>query len=147
MTTGAARKFRKKSWARVSADSEPYPISQPAVQNCAIKNEDVEDEADPRAYDTGLRAKRKLVESVSLLLPGTAETDVCETDRAPGEDGRQTREGVQPVQSCAGSRLAASNNVAEETEHGRDKDGDERATFAINVCKDAGRLALLGEGG
>lgn len=84
---------------------------------------------------------------MALLLPAAAEADVCETDGAPSEDGRQTGEREQPVQGETSSVLATSNNVAEETHRRGNTNGGEGAALAINVGKEARCLSLLSERG
>ena len=111
------------------------------------EHEYVEDEAEPRAVDADLRFEGQLVERVALQAPGAAEADVCQADGAPGEDGGESGEGVQPVEGGVGGGLAAADDEAEEAEDGREGDGDEGAAAAVDVRKDAGRLALLCERG
>jgi hypothetical protein len=57
----------------------------------------VENEADPGAENARLAAESELIESVALLLPRVAESDVRETDAAPGENRRKSREREHPV--------------------------------------------------
>lgn len=105
----------------------------------------VEDETDPGANDTGLRAESQLIQAVALNLPGATESDVSEADGAPGEDGRETGDGHHP--SKGNSLLVRGSQEAEQTEGGGDADGPERATLAVDVGQEAGSLTLLGKGG
>lgn len=102
----------------------------------------VEAKADPRANDTGLGAESQLFQSVALQLPGTAESDVAEADRAPGEDGGQTRDSHHPVESI--SLLIRCSQEAEQTDEGGGNNSPDGTTLAVNVGKEARSLALFG---
>ena len=59
------------------------PDGDPKLRN---EDETVEEEAEPRAENSGLRSVGEIVEGVATLLPSLAEADVSQTDGAPSED-------------------------------------------------------------
>lgn len=58
----------------------------------------IEQEAEPGADDAALRREGELADAVAVGLPGLAEPDVRQADGPPGEDGRQPRNGEEPLQ-------------------------------------------------
>lgn len=108
------------------------------------QDENVEDEADPRADDTRLAAESKLVQRVALSLPALAEADVGEADGHPGEDGRQTGDGKHPGKSLVLNH-GVGGEESKETEDGGEADADHGTALAVNVGEDPGSLALLGK--
>ena len=59
------------------------PCSNPDLRD---EHEAVEDEANPATDDTRLAAEGKLLKRMPLLFPSSSESDMGETDAAPGED-------------------------------------------------------------
>ena len=69
---------------------------------------------------------------------------MCQADGTPGEEGRETREGKQPIED--NGTTCAQGDVAQGAE---DQDGNGRvkgSTGAINVGEPMWRVPLLGEG-
>ena len=65
------------------------------------EDEDDEDKANPRADDTTDGLEWDLIESVSMMLPCAAETDVCVTDGSPGEKSSKTRKRKEPIKDLS----------------------------------------------
>jgi hypothetical protein len=82
---------------------------------------------------------------VALRKPGLAEADVGEADGAPGEERRKTRQSQQPVKH--GRALGVEVNVREGPERAEERNRQEGTAGAVNVRKELGGVALLGEGG
>jgi hypothetical protein len=62
------------------------------VRNVELRDEDERDEEQsaPRAVDAAHGPEGKLLEGVTVVLPGGAEADVAEADRSPGKERRET---------------------------------------------------------
>lgn len=80
-----------------------------------------------------------------MLLPRAAEADVGEADGTPSEDGREAAERLHPEK---GFRfLVRRGKKGEKAQRRREKNGHQRPPLLVNVGENAGRLALLGQGG
>lgn len=103
-----------------------------------------EEKTEPRAIDTANSLEGDLIQSVTLVSPSLAETDVGQADRAPGEESRQTRKSQEPVKDL--STLGVEVDIGEESHDDVNKDGEGGATAAVNVGKDLGGVAVLSHG-
>lgn len=79
-----------------------------------------------------------------MVLPGLAEADVGEADRAPGEERRETRNSQKPVKHSAAVR--SKTDVRDRAEEDDKEHRGEGTAGAVDVGEDLGRVALLGEG-
>lgn len=124
-----------------------FAISDGSKSHPELDNEDqaIEGQPDPGTDNAGLRSEGQLVQGVALDLPGTTEADVGKADRAPGEDGRQTRNGHHPLEG--GGLLVRGSQEAEKTESGGNENGPKGTTLAVDVGQEGGSLSLLGQGG
>ena len=109
------------------------------------QDQDVEDEADPGADHSGLRAEGQFVQRVTLELPCPAEADMRQTDRAPRKDGTETTERDHPREGQL--FFARSGEESQEAQNRSEKDGEERAATSIDVGEDFGGHALVGQSG
>jgi hypothetical protein len=78
-----------------------------------------------------------------VVLPGVPEADVGEADAAPGEEGGETGERLQPVESDG-----AAGGQGHESQGGPGDDeqsGPERTAGAVNVAEESGGVTLLGK--
>lgn len=80
-----------------------------------------------------------------MVFPRFAEADVRKTDTAPGEERRQPGQRQQPVKH--GRPVGIEIDVRETAKEQNGNDAEQWAAGAVNVRKDLGRVALLGEGG
>lgn len=87
--------------------------------------EHIEGQAEVGAVDAADGLEGDLVEGVALALPGGAEADVGEADGAPGEEGRETRQGEEPVKD--GRAVGVEVDVGEGAEGEEQGDRHERA--------------------
>jgi hypothetical protein len=80
---------------------------------------------------------------VAVVLPRVPEADVGEADAAPGEEGGETGEGLQPVEGdgAAGGQGHESQGGPGDDEQGR----EERTAGAVNVAEEPGGVTLLGK--
>lgn len=107
------------------------------------KNED--DGTEPRAPDTESRLEGELLERVTLDLPRSSEPNVGDGDGEPGEESRETRKCEEPVED-----LARGGRDVDVRDRGEDEDGNGRvegSSGSVDVAKDLGSVAGLGEGG
>lgn len=81
-----------------------------------------------------------------MVLPCRPETDVAEADGEPGENTREAGDGEQPIEDIVGCCFGEDCGVSDEPEEGGEKDGDERAPFAVDVAEYGGGLVLFCEG-
>jgi len=91
------------------------PSADPELRD---QHEAVEDEANVRADDSGLRLERQLVQTAALLLPRGAEANVTQAGREPGEDQTETADGKHPGESFGLGILARCYDEAKEAEGG-----------------------------
>ena len=112
-----------------------------------LGNEDNDDdyESQPRAVDTTDGFERYLVEGVSVVGPGLAETDMGQADGTPGEEGGHTRKLNQPTEDNL--TISSQVHVCKSTHRQECDHGRQRAARAIHIGKDLGRIALLTESG
>ena len=106
--------------------------------------DNVHDEAEPASVDTAGGFEGNLVQSVPVVLPRGAESNVSEADAAPGEERGEARQGEKPVKH--GRALGSKRDVGEETEEDDDADTRKRAAGAVDVGEDLGGVSLLREG-
>ena len=109
------------------------------------KDETQEDETEPRSVDTSSGGERKLLDRVTLNLPGLSESNVAHADGHPGEDGGKTRKGQEPVKDL--TTVSGDVDIGDRSE---DQDGDDRgqrSTGLVNVGEDSGSETGLGESG
>ena len=107
------------------------------------EDEEAENVAVPCTDDAEGRLPGELFERVASVLPSGPEADGSKADGSPGEYGGKTREGEEPVEDV-GAR-GRVDEEGEETHCHRERDGGERATFAVNVSEKPGCLTGLGE--
>lgn len=107
------------------------------------QNNEDEEKTKIRSIDTTDGLEGDLVESAAVVSPRSAESDVCQTDGAPGEESSQTGQSLEPSEDF----LTRGTDV-DVSEHSKDDEGryrHERATRAINVGEDFRSITLFGE--
>ena len=104
-----------------------------------------DENTNPRAIDTAGSLERNLVQSVSVIGPSLAETDVGHADGSPSEEGSKTGQGNEPVKDrcTSGSQV----HVAESTPCKDENDGEQRTSRAVHVGEDLGGITLISESG
>lgn len=68
------------------------------------KNNDDDEETEPRSVDTTGSLEWDLINSVTVVSPGLAEADMGEADGAPGEESSKTGQSNEPVEDSLTSR-------------------------------------------
>lgn len=107
------------------------------------ENKDDEEGTEARAVDTAEGTEGKLLDRVTLGLPGLTETNVCNTDREPGEQCGETRQSDEPVEDLGAD---VGNVDVRKRSKGADEDeGPERTTGLVNVHEALGGVASLGK--
>lgn len=109
------------------------------------ENETEEEEPEPTSIDASSSGERKLLDRVTLGLPSGSESDVTHANRHPGEDGRETRKGQEPVED--GSTGRGDVDVGDGSEEQDGNDRGKGSTRLVNVGKDPGGVSSLGESG
>ena len=109
------------------------------------ENDENNSKTEPRASNTTGSFEWDLIESVSVVSPSFAETDVAQADGAPGEKSSKTGERYQPVENddTSGGHL----HIAETSPCQDEDDGPERAAGTIDVSENLGGIALVGKRG
>lgn len=80
-----------------------------------------------------------------MVFPRGPEADVRETDGAPGEQRRETRQRLQPGEDD--DAAAGKRNVRQRAEGDDGERGPQRSSGTINVGEDLGGVALFCERG
>lgn len=89
-------------------------------------------QAEVAAVDAPDGLEGDLVDRVAVVGPGVAESDVRETDAAPGEERGQAGQGEQPVEDFRATGIEV--DVCEAAEEQNDANTPEGATRAVDVC-------------
>ena len=127
----------------VSLECKGY--SRSSTAHLGDEDEAEEDETEPRTVDTSGGGEGKLLDRVSLSFPGGSESDVAHANRHPGEDGRETREGQEPVKDRATGARDVDVGDGSEDQDGNDR--GEGTTRLVDVGEDLGSVSSLGQGG
>jgi hypothetical protein len=102
-------------------------------------------ESEPRTVDTSSSTERKFLDRVSLNLPSLSESDMTQTDAHPGEDGRETGEGQQPVEHLSTDR--GDVDIGDRAERQDGNDGPKRSSRLVDVGEEPGSVPGLRQGG
>lgn len=109
------------------------------------QDQDDEDETSPGSVDTEHGSEGKLPNIVTLSLPCSSESNVAQTNTAPGEQGRETGKSQEPVEDVTAAR--ADVDVGDRA---KDQDGDngpQRPTRLVNVGEDSRSESGFSHGG
>ena len=130
----------------LTGSERPFADGEDGSVEGEADDKEVEETAENGAPHAERRLPGKLLESVAVPLPCHAGTGVGNADAHPGDDGRETRNGEQPVEDLATRIVAGVDEEAEGTENEREDDGGQRSALSVNVGEDRGSLANLGHG-
>ena len=110
-----------------------------------LSNEDDNNQtqSDPRSGHAEDGGEGNLIDGVAVVLPGVPEADVGEADAAPGEEGGETGERLQPVESDG--TTGGQGHESQGRPHDDEQSGEQRTTGAVDVAEEAGSVALLGK--
>ena len=98
------------------------------------ESDDVQEETQVRSINTEHGGEWQLIELTASKLPRAAVADVGQVNRSPGEEGRESGQGQQPVESDA--TLWCQGDVCEESKDQRKSQGNVWATVLVNAGED-----------
>ena len=98
------------------------------------ESDDIQEETQVRSIDTKHGGEWQLIKLTASKLPRAAVADVGQVDGSPGEEGGESRQGQQPVESDA--TLWCQGDVCEESEDQRKSQGNVWATVLVNAGED-----------
>ena len=81
---------------------------------------------------------------MAVILPSVSETNVSETDGAPGEESGKTGKSEKPIEDDGS--LGAQVYESKKTEGDDEDGGPERTTGLIDVAEQSWSITLLGQG-
>lgn len=139
----------KTSFCYEGAEFGAYRDSDVELSN---ENENIQAEPDPRTPNTTSCTEWDLIKGMAVMLPGSAESDMCEIDASPGEEVAETRERKKPVEdgfTSYGGLLATmvldwsrgisltggDVDVGQTTKSKRKDQGVERTSLLVNIPK------------
>jgi hypothetical protein len=89
------------------------PSADPELR---YQHKTIEDKANVRPNDSGLRLERQLIQMATLFLPRRAEADVAQADGEPSQNQTETADGEHPGEGFGLGIVAGCYDEAEEAE-------------------------------